>query len=106
MSIDWGGRRNERQGQRSGRLLGLWVTHLEANRPDPLSCKSRPKAQELTSPELPDFLSTKLRDITEYIQKNVRYFIVVRGIGGWQAHYAADIYHAITTETAKTRPHC
>ncbi len=88
MSIDWGdaamsGKDNE------WKALGLWVTHLEANRPDP-SPEITAKAQELTA-GAPDFY-TKLRDITEYIQKNVRYFIVVRGIGGWQAHYAADIY--------------
>ena len=34
----------------------------------------------------------KLKNITEYIQKNIQYFIVERGIGGFQAHYAADIY--------------
>ena len=32
------------------------------------------------------------RSITEYIQKNVRYFVVERGIGGLQAHFAADIF--------------
>ena len=47
-------------------------------------------AQKLTA-GAPDFY-TKLSRITESIQKNVRYFVVMRGIGGWQAHYAADIY--------------
>ncbi len=48
------------------------------------------KAQELAA-GAPD-LYTKLSRITAYIQKNIRYFIIVKGIGGWQAHYAADIY--------------
>ena len=73
----------------NGRRLGLWCTHLEANRPDP-SPEITAKAQELVA-GAPDFYS-KLKRITEYIQKNIRYFIVMRGIGGLQAHYAADIY--------------
>ena len=39
----------------------------------------------------PDFY-TKLSRIAEYIQKNIRYFIVIRGIGGLQANHAADIF--------------
>jgi transglutaminase-like putative cysteine protease len=39
----------------------------------------------------PDFY-TKLSRITDYIQKNIRYFIVERGIGGLQANHAADIF--------------
>jgi hypothetical protein len=35
---------------------------------------------------------TKLSRITEYIQKNIRYFIVAKGIGGWQAHSAEEIF--------------
>jgi len=48
------------------------------------------KTLELTA-GAPD-LYTKLSRITDYIQKNIRYFIVEKGIGGWQAHYAGDIY--------------
>jgi hypothetical protein len=33
-----------------------------------------------------------VRAITESIQKDVRYFVVLRGIGGLQAHYASDIF--------------
>jgi hypothetical protein len=88
MSVTWGdlamsGKDNQ------WRALGLWCTHLEANRPDP-SPEITAKAQELTA-SAPDFY-TKLKSITEFIQKNIRYFIVVRGIGGFQAHFAADIY--------------
>jgi len=39
----------------------------------------------------PDFY-TKLSRITDFIQKNIRYFVVMRGIGGLQAQYAADIF--------------
>jgi hypothetical protein len=88
MSVNWGetalsGKDNQ------WRALGLWCTRLEANRPDP-SPEITAKAQELAA-GAPDFY-TKLKNITEYIQKNVRYFVVERGIGGFQAHFASDIY--------------
>ena len=66
-----------------------WYTNLEETRADP-SPEITAKAQELTA-GAPD-LYTKLKNITEYIQKNVRYFVVERGIGGFQAHFAKDIY--------------
>jgi hypothetical protein len=71
------------------RAIGLWQQSLEAHRPDPTP-EIVAKAQELTA-GAPDFY-TKLSRITDYIQKNIRYFIVARGIGGWQAHYASDIF--------------
>jgi hypothetical protein len=71
------------------RAFGQWQDQLEAHRPDPTP-EIAAKAQELTA-GAPD-LYTKLSRITSYIQKNIRYFIVMKGIGGWQAHYAADIY--------------
>ncbi len=70
------------------RALGQWVATLEASRPDP-SPEIAAKTQELIA-GAPDFYA-KLAAITSYIQKNVRYFIVERGIGGLQAHPAADI---------------
>ncbi len=69
--------------------IGLWQEQLEEHRYDPTP-EIAAKARELIA-GAPD-LYTKLGRITDYIQKNVRYFIVERGIGGWQPHYAADIY--------------
>jgi len=71
------------------RAMGLWMDQLQTHRPDP-SPEIVAKAQELTA-GAPD-LYAKLSRITDYIQKNIRYFIVMRGIGGWQAHPAAEIY--------------
>ena len=71
------------------RALGEWTTNLEADRPSPTP-EITAKAQELVA-GAPDFYM-KLKNITEYIQKNIQYFIVVRGIGGMQAHYAGDIF--------------
>ena len=89
MSVQWG------QAAVAGtdsqwRAIGQWVTELEANRPDP-SPEITAKVKELIT-GAPDFY-TKLERITESIQKDIRYFIVMRGIGGLQANHAADIFH-------------
>ena len=89
MSVQWGdadvdGKDNQ------WRAIGQWTTKLEENRPDP-SPEITAQAQSLIA-GAPDFYA-KLSRITEYIQKNIRYFIVVRGIGGLQANHAADIFH-------------
>jgi hypothetical protein len=88
MSVHWGdaavdGKDNQ------WRAIGQWMTTLEANRPDP-SPEITAQTQSLIA-GAPDFYA-KLSRITEYIQKNIRYFIVSRGIGGLQAHPAADIF--------------
>jgi hypothetical protein len=71
------------------KAIGQWMTNLEAHRPDP-SPEITAKTQELIA-GAPD-LYTKLSRITEYIQKNIRYFIIERGIGGYQSHPASDIF--------------
>lgn len=71
------------------RQIGAWMDQLEAHRADPTP-EITAKAQALVA-GAPDFY-TRLSRITSYIQNNVRYFIVMKGIGGLQAHYAGDIY--------------
>jgi len=71
------------------RTMGDWVSKLQEHRPDP-SPEIIAQAQSLVA-GAPDFYG-KLKKITEYIQKNIQYFIVSRGISGWQAHYAGDIF--------------
>ena len=88
MAVMWGDTAVEGK-DNQWRALGLWITNLEAHRPDPTP-EITAKAQELTA-GAPDFF-TKVANITEYIQKNIQYFIVIRGIGGIQAHPAADIF--------------
>ncbi len=88
MSVQWGdaavvGKDNQ------WKAIGQWVTTLEANRPDP-SPEISAKAQALVA-GAPDFY-TKLSRITESIQKDIRYFVVMRGIGGLQANHASDIF--------------
>ncbi|MGO9316450.1 MAG: DUF3857 domain-containing protein [Terracidiphilus sp.] len=88
MSVQWGdaavdGKDNQ------WRAIGQWTTTLQEHRPDP-SPEITAQTQSLIA-GAPDFYA-KLSRITEYIQKNIRYFIVMRGIGGLQAHPAADIF--------------
>ena len=49
------------------------------------------KANELTAGKS-DFYD-KTEAIAEFVQKQVRYFAIELGIGGYQPHYAADIFH-------------
>jgi hypothetical protein len=72
------------------KAIGQWMDQLEAHRPDPTP-EITAKAQELIA-GAPDFYA-KVTRITEYIQKNVRYFIIIRGIGGYQANPAGQIFH-------------
>ena len=88
MSVQWGDAALEGTDSQ-WRAIGQWVTTLEASRPDP-SPEITAQAQSLIA-GAPDFY-TKLYRITDFIQKNIRYFIVMRGIGGLQANHAADIY--------------
>lgn len=88
MSIKWGDAA-VKGADNQWRAIGLWTEQLEQHRPDPTP-EITAEAQALTA-GAPDFYAG-LSKITSYIQKNVRYFVVERGIGGWQAHNAGDIY--------------
>ena len=88
MSIKWGDSAVKGVNDQ-WRAIGLWQEQLEEHRSDPTP-EITARAQELTA-GAPD-LYTKLGRITDFIQKNIRYFVVMRGIGGLQAHYAADIF--------------
>jgi len=90
MSVFWGDdATHDKDAQ--WRKIGLWGQKLQEHRTDP-SPEITAKVQELVS-GAPD-LYTKLSRITAYIQNNVKYFIVMHGIGGWQSHYAAGIFRS------------
>jgi hypothetical protein len=88
MSVQWGaaavGQTNDQW-----RAIGEWFTTLEAGRPDP-SPEITAQAQALVA-GAPDFY-TKLSRIAEFLQNDIRYFIVERGVGGFQANPAATIF--------------
>ncbi|HKF47927.1 MAG TPA: DUF3857 domain-containing protein [Terracidiphilus sp.] len=88
MTVQWGSAAVSGK-DKQWQAIGEWVTQLEAGRPDP-SPEITARVQQLTA-GAPDYF-TKLQRITESIQKDIRYFIVMRGIGGLQANHAADIF--------------
>ncbi|HUA98685.1 MAG TPA: DUF3857 domain-containing protein [Terracidiphilus sp.] len=88
MSVKWGDSA-VKGADSQWREIGEWMDGLEAHRTDPTP-EIAAEAGQLTA-GAPD-LYTKLARITEYIQNNVRYFIVIHGIGGFQAHYAGEVY--------------
>jgi len=88
MSVQWGDAAVEGN-DNEWKAIGAWVTGLEADRPLP-----SPEITSFTQSLLggaPDFY-TKLSRITDSIQKNIRYFVVSRGISGFQANHAGDIF--------------
>ncbi len=88
MSVQWGDAAVEGT-DNEWKAIGSWVTGLEADRPIP-SPDITAYTQSLIA-GAPDFY-TKLSRITDNIQKNIRYFVVSRGISGFQANHAADIF--------------
>jgi Domain of Unknown Function with PDB structure (DUF3857) len=69
--------------------LGLWYANLTQSSRAP-SPQIKQKVTELTS-GIPDTLG-KIQAITEYMQRNIRYFAVEIGIGGYQPHPAAEVF--------------
>lgn len=69
--------------------IGEWYGRLSHDRlsatPDLTA-----KASELTTGKI-DFYD-KTEAIAEFVQKQVRYFVIEMGIGGYQPHFASDIY--------------
>ncbi|MCL2660337.1 MAG: DUF3857 domain-containing transglutaminase family protein [Acidobacteriaceae bacterium] len=88
MSVQWGEAAVEGVDSQ-WRAIGQWTTDLQKNRPDP-SPEITAKTESLIAGTA-DFY-TNVSRITEFIQKNIRYFIVERGIGGLQSNRAPDIF--------------
>jgi len=88
MSAQWGDASIE-GADNEWKAIGQWITGLEEDRPLP-----SPEITSFTQSLIagaPDFY-TKLSRITDSIQKNIRYFVVSRGISGYQANHAADVF--------------
>jgi hypothetical protein len=69
--------------------IGLWYDSLTKSRRDPTP-EIQQKVSELTA-GTNDTLQ-KIRLLTEYMQRNIRYFAVEIGIGGYQPHTAAEVF--------------
>lgn len=88
MSVQWGDAAVDGADQ-EWRAIGQWFTTLEADRPTPTP-EITTYVQTLIA-GAPDFYA-RLDRITDAVQKNIRYFVVMRGIGGHQANHAGDIF--------------
>lgn len=73
------------------RAIGEWYQQLAAERAKP-SPEIAAKAAELVAGKT-DF-ADKAQAIGEYVQQHIRYVAIEIGIGGWQPHPAADIFHS------------
>jgi len=71
------------------RQIGSWYTSLASSRRD-VTPQVRDKTQELTVGAA-DVLE-KIRRITSYVQRNIRYVAIEIGIGGYQPHAAQDVF--------------
>ena len=71
------------------RGVGEWFDQLARDRMT-ASPELAAKAQELTAGKA-DFYD-KTEAIAEFVQKQIRYFVVEKGIGGMQPHAAAEIF--------------
>ena len=69
--------------------VGLWYEGLSRDRMQP-NADITAKAQALIAGKT-DFYD-KTEAIGEFVQKQIRYFVIEMGIGGLQPHSAADIY--------------
>ena len=69
--------------------IGQWYRTLEADRLNP-SPDIAAKAKELAAGKTDFYDQTEA--IAEFVQNQVRYFVIEMGIGGYQPHPAADIF--------------
>ena len=90
MNVVWGETATEGR-EAQWRALGQWYVKLEEHRTDPTP-ELAARAQELVAGQTEFF--AKIDAISEYIQKHVRYFIVERGLGGFQTHFAGDVFRS------------
>jgi transglutaminase-like putative cysteine protease len=71
------------------RSVGEWYDKLSHERLAP-TAEITAKAQQLTSGKT-DFYD-KTEAIAEFVQKQIRYFVIEMGVGGYQPHFANDIF--------------
>ena len=69
--------------------IGQWYAGLSRDRVV-ATPEIAAKAAELTAGKA-DFYD-KTEAIAEFVQKKIRYFVIEMGVGGYQPHFAADIY--------------
>ena len=89
LSVLWDDAGQQSSADDQWRAIGNWTSRLEADRTPPTP-EITAQAQQLTAGATDTY--SKLVRISEFVQRHIRYFIIERGIGGYQAHYAQEIY--------------
>jgi hypothetical protein len=71
------------------RGMGNWYLYLVGNRADPTDAIKQ-QVETLTASK-PTTLA-KMQAIADFVQHDIRYVGIELGIGGWQPHFAADVF--------------
>jgi len=80
---------NTRKGFENWKEEGIWEAGLQRGRRDASPEIKQKVAQIVAGSANPE---AKMKSIALYVQKDIRYVAIELGIGGWQAHPAADIF--------------
>ena len=89
MTVHYAGRGITAPTEGSWQSIGEWYQTISKDRLA-ATPEIAAKAKELTGDKT-DFYD-KSEAIAEFVQKQVRYFVIEMGIGGYQPHYAGDIF--------------
>jgi len=90
MTVHYGAPGNALATQGTWQSIGEWYDMLAKDRLVATS-EIAAKAKELVGDKT-DFYD-KTEAIAEFVQKQVRYFVIEMGVGGFQPHFAGDIFH-------------
>jgi hypothetical protein len=80
---------NTQKGFENWKEEGIWEAGLQRGRRDASPEIKQKVAQIVAGSTNPE---AKMKSIALYVQKDIRYVAIELGIGGWQAHPAADIF--------------
>ncbi len=89
MTVHYGGPTIAAPTEGTWQSIGEWYQNLSHDRLA-ATPEIAEKAKELVGDKT-DFYD-KTEAIAEFVQKQVRYFVIEMGVGGYQPHYAADIF--------------
>ncbi len=90
MTVHYGAPGNTSATQGTWQSVGEWYDALAKDRLV-ATPEIAAKAKELTGDKA-DFYE-KTEAVAEFVQKQIRYFVIEMGIGGHQPHFAGDIFH-------------
>jgi Domain of Unknown Function with PDB structure (DUF3857)/Transglutaminase-like superfamily len=90
MTVHYGAPGNTSVDQGTWQSIGEWYDTLAKDRLV-ATPEIAAKAKDLVGDKTDFYDRTEV--IAEFVQKEVRYFVIEMGVGGFQPHFAADIFH-------------